>query len=471
MAEVWEAHDQVLGRRVAVKVLHPALAADPTFLERLRREATASASINHPSMVPIYDAGADGTANYLVMEYLEGITLADHLEQGPLELRQVVDVGIAMAGALEAVHRAGLVHRDVKPANIMVTPDNGVKLMDLGIARGPDAASLTATDSMIGTANYVSPEQAKGQPADARSDVYGLGCVLFEAATGRLPFEGDTPVAVAIQHISAAPPVPSSIDPHLPGLFDSIIARSLAKDPDQRYPSARDMAADLRALASGEVGATAVAPVAAAGAPTAVLGAQTAPSPAPTVTTREHPGVSRRRRSPVPWLVAGLALVGIALALVAAEGAGLFDTSDDTDAPVGTDADAPPDDTDSPDATDGPPTDDTDPPVDATEPTEPTDPTDAPPDPAGAESALAAFRGELDRVLADGQIDQSARDGLVDKASDAVTKARDGDDDALDDVAAVREDLADLTDELDAASYDQLRRLVDRLEQEIAALL
>jgi serine/threonine protein kinase len=345
MAVVWEAHDRVLGRRVAVKVLHPSLAGDHGFLERFRREATASASLNHPSIVSMYDAGIDGDSNYLVMEYLDGATLADLLaDRGRLEVDQVVEVGITLAGALDALHHAGLVHRDVKPANIMIAPSGGVKLMDLGIALGADATSLTATASMIGTAAYISPEQASGQIADARADIYSLGCVLFEAATGRRPFEGDSAVAVAVQHMSASPPVPSALVATLPSKLDTILGRALAKEPDRRYASAEAMANELLQL-STDAASTAIASIPTGSGTAATLVDATAVHPGPVSTTAEEerplasPG---RRRTPSTWLLGRLALLAIAVALALASVAGWFDSVDD----VG--GDAPPIDTPSP---------------------------------------------------------------------------------------------------------------------------
>src|SRR6266508_2872125 len=221
MAEVREARDLLLRRRVAVKILHPSLAGDPAFIERFRREATAVAALNHPFLVGIYDAGSDGDTRDLVMEYVEVTTLAELLRDGTrLDVPRVLAVGVAAARALDAVHQTGLVHRDVKPANIMITPTGGVKLMDLGIARTADASALTATSTVVGTAAYLSPEQARGVAADARSDIYSLGCVLFEAVTGRRPFDGESPVAVALQHVHTDPPVPSTLVGDLPAELD-----------------------------------------------------------------------------------------------------------------------------------------------------------------------------------------------------------------------------------------------------------
>jgi eukaryotic-like serine/threonine-protein kinase len=466
MAEVREARDLRLRRRVAVKILHPSLADDPAFIERFRREATAVAALNHPSLVGIYDAGSDGDTRYLVMEYLEGTTLAELLRhEERLDLARVVEVGVAAASALQAVHQTGLVHRDVTPANIMVTPDGGVKLMDLGIARAVDATALTATASVIGTAAYLSPEQAQGMAADARSDIYGLGCVLYEAATGRRPFEGESPVAVAVQQVNAVPPRPSSLVADLPAELDTIVATAMAKDPAQRYATAAQLADDLRRLSRG-VPVTAEAPAAAA--PTQAMAAADAtavqPGPPP-VDAGPEPGRSRASRV-AAWVLAALVVVVAALALALA--AGLFDTDGDDTTAVDGATTEPPGDT-APDA--GP----------QTTPEVTTTPTDAPtttaPAPAtdfaAVDEAVAEVTAEADQALAGGEIDQSARDNLVDKAIDAADKARDGDADALDQVESLRDDLSDLRDDGDLTppTFNRLRRAVDRLEAAITAVL
>ena len=474
MAEVWEARDQVLGRRVAAKVLHASLGGDPTFIERFRREATAAASLNHRSMVAIYDAGIDGDANYLVMEFLEGETLADLLVRvGRIDLDQTAEVGIAVCEALHAVHQAGLVHRDVKPANIMVAPSGGAKLMDLGIARGPELTALTATASVVGTAGYLSPEQGKGLTAGPQSDLYSLGCVLFEAAAGRRPFEADSPVAMAIKHMGEAPPVPSDLVPDLPAGFDRVVARALAKEPDRRYANAREMAADLARVGGGVPVATSaytVAPTAVAPAvvPTAVSpvpsAAPTAEAPSPTAPTDGGASPPRRWGGKALWLAA-LVIVLIIGALVAAA-AGWFDT----------DQAAPPSDQAAPETEPIPETvpDDPEPePPDGDQASEPDDTTTVPPeaDTSDLGAALDELVDAADDALANGEIDQSARDNLVDKGADAADKARDGDDDALDQIESLRGDLEDLRDELHPSSFQEIRRTIDRLEREIRNVL
>jgi eukaryotic-like serine/threonine-protein kinase len=481
MAEVREARDLVLGRRVAVKVLHATLADDPAFIERFRREATAVAALNHPSLVGIFDAGSDGDTRYLVMEYLEGQTLADVLrERGRLEPARAVEVGIAAAEALEAVHQAGLVHRDVKPANIMVTPRGGVKLMDLGIARAADATSLTATQSVIGTAAYLSPEQARGLPADARSDLYSLGCVIYEAAAGRRPFQGDSAVSVALQHVNDDPPAPSHLVDGLPEGLDAVLARALAKDPDRRYATAAEMAADLRRLERGDpVAGAALGGIAATQAMTGMGTTAMHPGPEATATMAspvaadtdpEPQGSDRTAR----WLLAALLLIVGAIVLAAAMGA--FDTGDGDDADIvapGEDVTEPAEDEAPPETEPEPEPEDTVAEETTTTVEETTTTTEPPSDFGAVDSAVAAVAAESDQALADGEIDESARDDLVDMAAKAAEKARDGDEKALDEVEDLREELDDLLDDGDLSrpTFNRIRQAIDDLDSAIRAVL
>ncbi len=211
MAEVYLATDRVLDRSVAVKTLGVWLASDATFVERFRREALASARISHPNLVAVFDAGSEGDVHYIVMEHVPGETLADVIRrEGPIRPDRAKRIGRNVAAALGVAHAAGIVHRDVKPANVMLTPDGRTKLMDLGIARGIEGESITRASSILGTAGYISPEQARGDPVDHRSDVYSLGCVMYEMLTGRPPFSAGDPVAVAYQHVHEAPALPRS---------------------------------------------------------------------------------------------------------------------------------------------------------------------------------------------------------------------------------------------------------------------
>jgi serine/threonine-protein kinase len=267
MAEVHRGKDVRLGREVAIKVLRADLARDQTFLTRFRREAQAAAGLNHPAIVAVYDTGEDGggidgALPYIVMEYVEGRTLRDVLKsEGRLPVRRAMEVVAEICGALDFSHRNGIVHRDIKPANVMITDTGAVKVMDFGIARAlsDNAATVTATAAVIGTAQYLSPEQARGESVDARSDVYSTGCLLYELVTGQPPFAGDSPVAVAYQHVRETAPAPSTINPEVPPALDSIVMKALAKNPLNRYQSAGDMRSDLlRALADRPVEAEAV---------------------------------------------------------------------------------------------------------------------------------------------------------------------------------------------------------------------
>jgi beta-lactam-binding protein with PASTA domain/tRNA A-37 threonylcarbamoyl transferase component Bud32 len=266
MAEVHRGRDLRLGREVAVKVLRHDLARDPSFQVRFRREAQAAASLNHPAIVAVYDTGEDRTAlgatPYIVMEYVEGETLRDVLRrEGVLDPDRAMELSADICGALDFSHRNGIVHRDVKPGNVMITPQGTVKVMDFGIARAvsDSAATMTSTAAVIGTAQYLSPEQARGEGVDARSDVYSVGCLLYELVTGTPPFTGDSPVAVAYQHVREDPRLPSSINPDVPPELDAILLKAMSKNPANRYQSAADMRNDLlRALAGQRVEATPV---------------------------------------------------------------------------------------------------------------------------------------------------------------------------------------------------------------------
>ncbi|MCW2701644.1 MAG: pknB [Blastococcus sp.] len=266
MAEVHRGRDLRLGREVAVKVLRHDLARDPSFQVRFRREAQASASLNHPAIVAVYDTGEDRTATgatpYIVMEYVEGETLRDVIRrEGQLSTERAMSLSADVCGALDFSHRNGIVHRDVKPGNVMITPEGAVKVMDFGIARAvsDSAATMTSTAAVIGTAQYLSPEQARGEGVDARSDVYSVGCMLFELVTGAPPFTGDSPVAVAYQHVREDPRLPSSINPRVPPELDAIVLKAMSKNPANRYQSAAEMRNDLlRALAGQRVEATPV---------------------------------------------------------------------------------------------------------------------------------------------------------------------------------------------------------------------
>ncbi|MFD3614492.1 Stk1 family PASTA domain-containing Ser/Thr kinase [Streptomyces sp. NPDC058676] len=265
MAEVYLAHDTRLGRTVAVKTLRADLARDPSFQARFRREAQSAASLNHPAIVAVYDTGEDYidgvSIPYIVMEYVDGSTLRELLHSGRRLLpERTLEMTIGILQALEYSHRAGIVHRDIKPANVMLTRNGQVKVMDFGIARamGDSGMTMTQTSAVIGTAQYLSPEQAKGEQVDARSDLYSTGCLLYELLTVRPPFVGDSPVAVAYQHVREEPQAPSVFDPELTPEMDAIVLKALVKDPNYRYQSADEMRVDIEACLDGQpVAATA----------------------------------------------------------------------------------------------------------------------------------------------------------------------------------------------------------------------
>jgi len=267
MAEVYRARDLRLDRTVAIKTLRTDLARDATFQARFRREAQSAASLNHPSVIAVYDTGEDTVGNapvpYIVMEFVEGMTLRDLLHADrrllPERALEIVD-GILQA--LDYSHRGGIIHRDIKPANVMLTPAGEVKVMDFGIARAmaDSAATMTQTAQVIGTAQYLSPEQARGERVDARSDLYSTGCVLYELLTGRPPFTGDSPVSIAYQHVREDPIPPSHLDPEIPRWADAIVLKAMAKDAAMRYQSATEMRSDLqRALQGMPVAASTMA--------------------------------------------------------------------------------------------------------------------------------------------------------------------------------------------------------------------
>ena len=317
MAEVRKGHDTRLGRTVAIKRLRTDLASDATFQARFRREAQSSAGLNHPAIVAVYDTGEEITPDgihqpYIVMEYVAGRTLRDILREGRKILpERALEIGSDVLSALEYSHKAGIIHRDIKPGNVMLTPSGDVKVMDFGIARAiaDSQQTMTQTAAVVGTAQYLSPEQARGETVDSRSDVYSAGCLLYELLTGRPPFVGDSPVSVAYQHVRENPQPPSALDPSLPGAIDAIVLTSLAKRVSDRYQSAAAMRDDIERYLGGR---PVTASIPAIGAPLAAPApAQTGVVPAVWDSRPEEPS------GPRVGLLVGLAVLVLAVIALA----------------------------------------------------------------------------------------------------------------------------------------------------------
>ena len=255
MADVYIGEDTRLSRKVAVKVLRQDLAKDPSFLSRFKKEALAAAGLNHPGIVAVYDSGEEGTNSYIVMELVTGVTLREILMSGSaIEISRSLEIISGVLDALAYSHAHGIVHRDIKPGNVMLTEFGDVKVMDFGIARATDdpGATMTNTWNVVGTAQYLSPEQATGEIADHRSDIYSVGCLFYELLTGQPPFSGDTPVSIAYQHVSGELIKPSLINPELDPNLDRILEVALAKDPASRYQSAQLMLEDVQRVMRGQ---------------------------------------------------------------------------------------------------------------------------------------------------------------------------------------------------------------------------
>jgi beta-lactam-binding protein with PASTA domain len=322
MADVWLADDEELGRRVAVKILHERYANDAQFVERFRREATHAAGLSHPNIVSIYDRGEADGSYYIVMEYVEGRTLKELIvTRGPCPVPVSVAYTRQILSALGYAHRNGIIHRDIKPHNVIVDREGRVKVTDFGIARA-GTSQMTEAGSIIGTAQYLSPEQARGAPVEASSDLYSTGVVLYEILTGSVPFNGETPVEIAMKHLSATPQPPSDLRNEIPHDLDLVVLRSLAKEPADRYQAAADMSRDLDLVSRGESvgsetesaatvvlsGKAAPGAEAAAAAMTTVGRGQPAPG---AERYRAYDGPVRKSRPWWPWVLAA----GVALAL------------------------------------------------------------------------------------------------------------------------------------------------------------
>jgi serine/threonine-protein kinase len=314
MADVYKAVDETLGRTVAVKVMHTRYADDPDFVQRFRHEASAAANLSHPSIVNIYDYGVEGGTYYIVMELVRGTDLkAVVKEHGALDPIKVAEYGAQVCSALTIAHGYGIIHRDIKPQNIVLTPDGTIKVMDFGIARAVDSDS-TQTGSVLGTAQYVSPEQAQGRKLGPESDLYSLGVVLYELSTGTLPFEGDTPVSVALKHVNDEAVPPRSVNPQIPPALEAVIMKAMQKDPARRYRSADEMRDDLQRVIAGRavsaqprVEDTTVMPVVERDAGT------------PQVTRQPSP-----RREMNPWIWVGIAALVLLLGVGVAWASGLI---------------------------------------------------------------------------------------------------------------------------------------------------
>ncbi|WJY01053.1 Stk1 family PASTA domain-containing Ser/Thr kinase [Curtobacterium sp. SP.BCp] len=335
MATVHLGNDTRLGRKVAVKLLKPSLANDPAFRTRFRQEAQSAARMAHPTIVRVYDAGeetvtetsgAEVQVPYIVMEHVEGRPLSDIISDGPVAPAEAVRITEGILTALEYSHRAGVVHRDIKPANIMVTHTGQVKVMDFGIARAitDTSATVAQTTSILGTASYFSPEQARGETVDARTDLYSTGVVLFELLTGRPPFIGDSPVAVAYQHVSEQPAAPSTITSDVSPALDAVTLHALVKDRTRRFQSAAEFRTDLQQAAAGQVPSSTrkLQQQHASDASTMLFGVNPRTTSNPAVAfreldddTAEHRPQRTQNRPPVAWIWVGIVLI---VAIIAA---------------------------------------------------------------------------------------------------------------------------------------------------------
>jgi serine/threonine protein kinase len=442
MAEVYLATDRVLDRPVAVKVLGGWLAHDGTFVERFRREALASARISHPTLVAVFDAGSEDGMHYIVMEHVPGETLADRIRrEGRVRPDRATRIAVSVADALGVAHAAGIVHRDVKPANVMLTPDGRTKLMDLGIARSIDGESITRASSILGTAGYVSPEQARGGPVDHRSDIYSLGCVMYEMLTGRKPFEADDPVAVAYQHVHETPAPPTSLEPSVPSALEAVTMRAMEKDPAARFQSVAEMTAAL------DDRTAAMAPVAV----TTPIAPVEATTRLPVAPTEDLP---RRADRPPPHRRTVPLILGLAALILLAGLAFAFFGGDRPSGP-GKLAGSP-----SPSVSR--------PPSPSTSPSPSTPPSPAPIDPV--QGSVAALQAIVAEGVDDGTISEKAAEEIGKKVNEALQKFADGDTEGaikeLEDLMGKVEDLVD-HGEVERSQQQRLDRAIDDLAEQM----
>jgi eukaryotic-like serine/threonine-protein kinase len=449
MARVYRGIDEVLGRPVAIKILADRHAGDQKFVTRFRREAQAAAALNHPNVVSVFDTGDDEQAHYIVMEYVEGETLADLLRrERPLDPDLAARITEEVATALQAAHERQLVHRDVKPGNVMIDREGRIKVMDFGIARAAADDTLTQTGTVLGTAAYLSPEQARGDPVDARSDIYSLGCVLYEMLCGRAPFTGDSAVSIAFRHVNDVPDPPSAHHPGVPPEIEAVTVRALEKDPARRYQSADEfrealVAARGAGVDTGPMGAgggTELLPVAAS-------------ADATTPITAEPPPPDLHRRAGVPsWLPLAL----IAAAVLALAGILALSLAGDDERPrrgagrQGQGQGQPP------------PKEESPPPEETTPP---------PPAPVAPEEALGTLNDVLVSAVSGGSLTFDAADKIGEKATAANEKYLAGElEAALDELEKAKEELSKAASEGEVTSEDTAVQITQAIDLVAASM-
>jgi eukaryotic-like serine/threonine-protein kinase len=439
MGEVWRGTDTVLGREVAVKTIDLRRVPDETGTARFEREARATAGLSHPGVVTVHDSGVEGDTAYIVMELLPGPSLADRIANGPVPIDEVVEVGQQVASALDAAHARGLVHRDIKPANIAYAGDGRVRVLDFGITQlgeTPGSQALTATHTVMGTAEYLAPEQAMGGRVDGRADLYALGCVLYALLAGRPPFRGPTPVATMMMHGQDAVPDVRGLRPETPDWLADLVHGLLAKDPADRPAGAASVAAALAARESLAGAATAVLPVAGAAAATQRLDPVSAPVTAPSALPVDpDPRNEGRDRSAVAWVLGLVALAALALLAWQQFGSG-DDPGPAASASPSATASTPQQETTEPPPTTASPTPTPTPSTTEPSPTPTADPADAVRD---ATAALSAAIGDLQDAEA---LDRDPAKNLDDRIRDVEKELRDGNADG------VVEKSRDVADEL-----------------------